>query len=674
MPKKPFKQSKVQRQRLKKKILPFDNNSPFRHEGKAAADELPLTGYRKHRKSLIIILVFGMIGFLTVPNLLLLPSPGIDNSWQVGLNMAKIRGFQFGKDIMFQFGPLGFMYSPVFCQFNIWLISAAFSLFVHLLLIYSIVIMMKKLSASLIDYVLMGITLMLALVIISAETSVEYKLLFSISILLYLSIINQSNPNRLLMLCVFVSFLMAVVSLIKFTAIFISVGILLFMTVLCLYKKRIRPLCCMLLVYTVSVLVLLVLARQKITNFPAYLLNGYEISKGYNYAGIINGRLREVCVGFYAGGLLIFLLLDSILKNKPGLKYFILINLGFVFVSFKHGFIRHDNAHVYIFFANALLFFCSLYIANKKQLSLLSRCLTLILIFASIPFIFKCCKHMLIPHPLGKLKMIGSVASLITDSAAGKAQKLENAKSELRKVYLLNDETIKYIGNMSTDIMPSEISLVYAYNLNWSPRPLLQSYGAFTDKLDMLNSQHFESVDAPEFLLYAFGSIDGRYPLFDEPATFRTILRNYKPVFIDGKFIILRRADTRNWPPSKTVSVLDTETEFGKPISVPKIKNGYLFAKIYMEYNLLGKIAKLIYKPPIIGIGLLADGSVFGHRFIFSTARNGIFLSQYIHGVRDLAAVWNGKPNNNLDAIVIFTQNQHFYDKHIRVEFFEVPQ
>jgi hypothetical protein len=190
----------------------------------------------------------------------------------------------------------------------------------------------------------------------------------------------------------------------------------------------------------------------------------------------------------------------------------------------------------------------------------------------------------------------------------------------------------------------------------------------------MLNSQHFESVDAPEFLLYAFGSIDGRYPLFDEPATFRTILRNYKPVFIDGKFIILRRADTRNWPPSKTVSVLDTETEFGKPISVPKIKNGYLFAKIYMEYNLLGKIAKLIYKPPIVGVGLLADGSVFGHRFIFSTARNGIFLSQYIHGVRDLAAVWNGKPNNNLDAIVIFTQNQHFYDKHIRVEFFEVPQ
>jgi hypothetical protein len=661
MPKKPFKQSKVQRQRP--------------NEGKAAADELPLTGYRKHRKSLIIILVFGMIGFLTIPNLLLMPSPGVDDSWVVGLNMAKIHGYQFGKDIVFTFGPLGFMYSPVFCQFNIWCISSAFSLFAHLLLIYSIVIMMKKSSASLTDYLLMGITLlMFALLITSAETSVEYKLLFSISILLYLSIVNPPSPNRLLILYVFVSFLMATVSLIKFTAIFISVGILLFMTVFCLYKKQIRQLCCMLLVYIISVLVLLVVAGQKITNFPAYLLNSYEVSQGYNAAGVINGPLKQVCVGLYAGGLLIFLLLYSILKNKPALMYFILINLGFIFVSFKHGFIRHDKAHVYIFAANALWFFCSMYIANKKQLTLLSRGLSLILILALMAIIFVSYPHLLVPDALGKLKMIGSVASLITDSAAGKAQKLEDAKNELRKAYLLNDETIKYIGNGSVDIIPTEISLLFAYNLNWFPRPLLQSQNAFTDRLDILDSQHFESVNAPEFLLYAFEAIDGRYPPFNEPATFRTILRNYKPVFIDGKFIVLQKADTRDRPPSKTVSVLDTETEFGKPVAVPKIKNGYLFAKIYMEYNLLGKIAKMIYKPPIVGIGLAADGSVFGQKFIFSTARNGIFLSQYIHSVRDLSTVWDGKLNNNLDAIVIFTKDQRFYDKHIRVEFFEVPQ
>jgi hypothetical protein len=320
-----------------------------------------------------------------------------------------------------------------------------------------------------------------------------------------------------------------------------------------------------------------------------------------------------------------------------------------------------------------------MYIANKKQFPLLSRWLSLIMTCVLIAFIFKQHPRLIIPDVPGNLKMISSALSLATDNAAGKIQKLENVKSEMRNAYSLNDETVKYIGNMTTDIIPTEISLLFAYNLNWSPRPLLQSQNAFTDKLDILDSQHFESINAPEFLLYALGAIDGRYPLFDEPATFRTILRNYKPAFTDGQFIILRKADTCNWPPSKTISVIDTE--LGKRISVPKT-NGCLFAKIYMNYNLLGKMAKLIYKPPIVNIKLIANENTpefefefeCEHRFIFSTARNGIFLSQYIADMENLLAVWNGKLNSNLDAFVIYTENPNFYDRHIRVEFFEVPQ
>lgn len=337
-----FKQDKARKERMRKKMLSFNSKHYFRLKGKTATDKSPLTGYRENRGNLVIMLVFGTIGFLTIPNLLLLPSGGLDRSWQVGLNMARIYGLQFGKDIVFTFGPLGFIYLPIFCQFNTWLISAAFCLFVHILLIYSIVIMMKKLSARPADYVLMGITLMFALSVMSIITSMEYKLLFSILILLYLSTINQFKPSRLLILCVFVSFLMAVVSLIKFNAMVITAGILLFMIVFCLYKKQLRLLCCMLFTYTVSVLVLLVMMRQKITNFPAYLLNSYEVCQGYNSAMIVDGPFRDVCVGLCVVGLLLFLLLNSILKNKPFLKYFILINLSFVFVSFKYGFMRHD--------------------------------------------------------------------------------------------------------------------------------------------------------------------------------------------------------------------------------------------------------------------------------------------------------------------------------------------
>jgi hypothetical protein len=260
----------------------------------------------------------------------------------------------------------------------------------------------------------------------------------------------------------------------------------------------------------------------------------------------------------------------------------------------------------------------------------------------------------------------------VANDDAGKAQILENAKSKMKQTYSLNDETLKYVADMPVDVLPWEISMAYAYDLKWAPRPVFQCYSGYTHKLDMINSRYFESANAPKFLLYAFGSIDGRYPLFDTPATFRTVLKNYEPQFIDHGFIILKKADTRYFSPPKTISVIDTE--LGKSVSIPKTKNGYLFAKIYMDYNLLGKIANLVYKSPGVNIKLTGDRGTFEHRFVFSSARNGIFLSQYIDSAEGLFSILDGKLSNNLDTFVISAENRYFYDRHIRVEFFEVPK
>lgn len=629
----------------------------------------PPIDYQKLRRNLVITIIFWTIGFLTIPDLLLWPKMGLDNSWRVGLNMARVSGLQFGKDIVFTFGPLGFMYDPVFCESGAWLISVIFNLFVHFLLIQTIVVVMKKLSAGLWDYVLMGITLMFALPV----TCVEYKLLFALTVLLYFSIVSQSPTKRLLMLCVFVSFLMAVASLVKFTAMLISAGVLIFMVIFYIYKKQILLLCCMLLSYIVSLLALLFAAGQKISSFPAYVLNSAEISSGYNSAMYYEGPWRDVFVGFFAVGLLIFLMVSSILKNKPGLISFILINIGFLFVSFKHGFIRHD-AHINVFFANTLLVFCIIWIANKKQFTLLQRCLSLALILVFIGLIFKGNQKLIIPDLGGKFKIVRSAATLATMDATSKARLLEGIKQRVKATYSLNNETLRYVDNKTVDIMPWEISMAFAYGMKWTPRPVFQCYSAYTDKLDMLNSKYFESADAPEILLYTFSFfMDKRYPLFDSPATFRTILRKYKPVFIDNQYIVLRKADIDTPPASKIISVLDTE--IGRPIPVPRIRDGYLFANIDMDYNLIGKIAELFYKVPGVKIRMTGNRGTSEYKFIFSPAGNGIFLSQFVGDSGELFNVWQGKMDDryDLDSITIIADSPYFYGKNIRVEFFEVP-
>ncbi|MFA5251638.1 MAG: hypothetical protein WC454_03520 [Phycisphaerae bacterium] len=623
---------------------------------------------RRFLRNFVITIVFWIIGFLTIPDLLILPRTGLDYSWRVGLVMAITSGLQFGKDIVFTLGPLGFMFQPVFGEFNTGLISAIFNLFAHFLLIQTIVFVMKKLSAGLLDCVLIGITLMFALPV----TFIEYKLLFVVTILLYFSIVNQTSTKRLLILCVFVSFLMAAVSLIKFTAMLISAGVLTFMVIFYLYKKQMLPLCCMLFSYIVSLLVLLFAAGQKISSFPAYVLNSAEISQGYNSAMYFDGPWKDIFVGFFAIGLLIFLLVNSIVKKRPGLIYFILINAGFVFVSFKHGFIRHDD-HVYLFFANMLLVFSIIWITNKKQFTLPLHCLSIILMCVLMGFIFRGNQRLIIPDIPEKFSMVRFTVFVVTNDVVSNTRILEDRKRRMRKFCSLSNGTLRYIANKSIDIMPMEISLAYAYNLKWSPRPVFQCYSAYTDKLDMLNSQYFEGVNAPDILLYELYPVDKRYPLFDSPAAFRTILKRYEPVFLDNQYIVLRKTDTYSPPPSKVISVLDTE--IGSPIPVPRIRDGYLFANIDMDYNLLGKIAKLFYKVPGVKIKLVGNGGESENRFIFSSARNGIFLSQYVLDVRELLDVWQGKMDDryDLDSITITADSPYFYGKNIRVEFFVVP-
>ncbi|MDD5011589.1 MAG: hypothetical protein PHQ00_05660 [Phycisphaerae bacterium] len=444
-----------------------------------------------------------------------------------------------------------------------------------------------------------------------------------------------------------------------------------FIIVFCLYKKQIVYLCFVLFSYIVSVLILLAASGQKIGNFPAYLLNSYEVSDGYNSAMGISGPGTQVFIGVCILALFTFLLFYSILKKKENLIYFTLMNAGFVFVSFKHGLIRHDISHIYILFANALLVFCCVYITNKKQLNLLMKSLILILIFVSAVSIFKYSPRKVAPDISGKLRMIGSTLSLAADDAAGRAGVLEEAKSKIRKNIPLQDSTLRYIGNKSIDVMPSEISLAYAYDFNWAPRPVFQCYSAYTDKLDLLNSAYFEGDSAPDLLLYTIGTIDGRCPLFDAPATFRTILKNYKPIATDGKYILLQKTDSQK--PSLSESSLAIESKFGEQIFIPKSKD-YLFAKIYMDYNFLGKIAKLFYKPPNANIILNTDYMRHNFRFVFSPARNGLFVSRTAHTLKDLTDIWNGKIDNNLGAITVTVENPSFYNKHIKAEFFEIPK
>lgn len=622
----------------------------------------------KYPINITIVLVLAAIGFWTMPLLLLSPKSGLDPSWRIGLNLAIMDNFQFGRDIIFSFGPLGFLYMPTFVDFKFWAISFSFTLFIHFLFLSSVAMLLIKSSASWKEYVLIVIALIFAV-----PLYIEYKLLLSVIIALYFVVSDQIQDKHLVYLLPISSFLLGVVSLIKFSATLLSLSVIIPLSGYLIYKKQVKYLFYILIIYSFSVLTLWVLSGQEVSNLPVYFYHSCELAAGYNYAMTLTGPAWHLYIGIFIISTFVYMLIMAAVKHRYNTLMFFLLGSGFIFISFKHGFVRHDD-HAYIFFANILLLLSVMYVATKKDGNIVFRWLIVGISLALVIVIYEKYPSVLEPNVRSKIVMIKSSLSVVNN--AGKRKQVEeDSKSEIREDYTLGEQTLHYLRDRSVDIFPWDISLAYSYEMNWCPRPIFQSYSAYTSSLDLLNAQHFKGEDAPEVVLYSFKSIDGRYPIFDEPVTFEKLLCNYNAQHIDGEFIVLKKKEESSCKAREIFS--SSVARIGEPIKIPNQVGGYTFARIIMEYSWFGKIVNLFFKVSPTYVKFINTNGAISEKFRFipDVARNGIFISQYINNVDDLFFVFSGEidEDSNIKAIIIEADNMLHYEKEVRLEFFSIP-
>src|SRR3990172_4967501 len=94
---------------------------------------LEKTKHRKYLEFILVPIIILTLGIWTMPGLLESPTFGLDPSWRIGLNMAMMKNFQFGRDIVFTSGPLGYIVQPTFVDFTLWAISSSFTVIIHFL-------------------------------------------------------------------------------------------------------------------------------------------------------------------------------------------------------------------------------------------------------------------------------------------------------------------------------------------------------------------------------------------------------------------------------------------------------------------------------------------------------------------------------------------------------------
>lgn len=584
---------------------------------------------------------------------------GLDVSWMYGLHKANLERFVFGSDIVFTYGPLGYLLFPLYITKTLYLRSLLYVLSEHALMFLSIYHYLRYYRSNVMNTIL----LCTSLVIVNQTNLAELRHYLFIFIWVYLYLIGRPDKSRLILLTAFSSIYIYM----KFSYGLITTLLILSLCCCFILEKRYYELITALLSYLFFVF----FAGLFVIGYPPYVVtyiyNAFNIAQYYNYA--MQSGMSE---SYFLWFIFLFWFLYFFMVNRGKMQktniYFAILAFGPLFMSYKHGVTRCDYGTLIDCFSAFSVYFLLLYIMHydkknmyAKSLLLFSIIFLVLVIINQQRFLISAgCGGWSVTGAIdGKINEIKTCLKILNNDSSFDPVKSNNAS--LRQNYNLRAQTIKLIDNKSVDIFDTEQVIAELYGMNWKPRPVFQSYSAYSSYLDNLNAQKILSEDAPSFILYKSFSIDDRFAIFDEPSTLRNLLLLYSKVSEDGEFDILMR---------KTEPVVYTEQAIsshnissGVHIQIPDQRG--LFARIYMDYNVLGNIYAFIYRAPSAKIHFMVNGTEkLNGRLIFANAGNGLYLSAIIPLLT--------KQQNQKIEMFISSNAKLLYKSSIKVEFFKI--
>jgi hypothetical protein len=205
----------------------------------------------------------------------------------------------------------------------------------------------------------------------------------------------------------------------------------------------------------------------------------------------------------------------------------------------------------------------------------------------------------------------------------------------------------------TVDAIPSMQSALIAHGLQYRPRPVFQEYVTYTHGLVARNRAFFQGSRAPDYILMAPGSIDGRHPATAEGAIWPELLARYAPHdIVDGLALLRKRARPLDiaMQPLRTMSATMNST-----VDLAPLPDKAVFAYIDVRPTFLGKLANLVLKSAALHIDVqYVDGIKAQYRFIPALGREGFFLSPLIANAENYISLATGQAGSKPQKVKSF--------------------
>ena len=553
-----------------------------------------------------------------------MPAAGLDPSWSNTINYALTNNFKFGTEIVFTYGPLGSLRFPgyVYAEPTYYpavIISIIFSTIVA----YALFLISKPEST---------LTILIGIGAVFIGLLGDGLMFWYLIPLIFIMLLMREENKRGLIVSLFIVVILAFSILVKFShlpIVFISV---LLADIYFIYKRKLP-------IFTFSLfafwLVIYSLSGQALTDFWSYFWGSFATLSGYSESMNIFGPAKMIYAFLVLFSAMFLLLVFHFYKNL-NIKLFLVSFLASVvlFMAFKQGFVRHDG-HAISAFSGMAIVFGMLFLTYSKLLSsklsyglatgfviLAAASLFEVRAYYSNSSAFKLAYNTAINF---KNRVVNAPAVFSRDRLELLNIRYEQANKKIIEIVDLSS----IVGTV--DIYPWDQSYVIAHGLQFSPRPLFQSYSVYTDELIRNNIEFIKSERATENILFRFQEIDGRLPSTMEGASWLEILSRYDAIDVIGNFLHLKKAD--NPRTFELTNKQHMQGVFEKDIPIPY---NNAFVKINMPKNAFGKVANTLFKTPVIKIQLnFSDGTTQTSRIIPAMARNGFILTPYLSNIID---------------------------------------
>jgi hypothetical protein len=551
------------------------------------------------------------------------PDMSLDRNWLIGLQQAAQDGLRYGHDIVYTYGPLGFLAEGApFLGFTSVLsfLATASAYAAAVVVILAAARRLFPLWVAVLVTVLFGRVL---------GVLGPFEALQLVAFGLALELLRRDRVPHSDLASIVAAAFAAVGLLGKINVgVFVATGAA--VLIVCIWPNRLRGLLVFGAALGAWILGLWLVTGQQLADLVPYVRASYEIVSGYSDSmGVTHGDLWWVVGVFGLLGLLVCLAAYMTARDWPrprqlalGLLLAILL-----FALWKHGFVRDHFGIPFATLAIVLLLVMPTGLGRPATAGALLLGLVAFVVGAQAPP-----EHYLDVVSSARNFTVMARDSLLPwrwDRAASLTQQ------RLQRTFDIPPEVIAAIQGRTVHIDPYAAAVASAYDgFTWRPQPVFQSFSAYTPYLDALNADLLRSDDRPEMILRWFQlrkspagpivfAVDLRDYWFDAPAATLERLCRYREVLATKRWQVLADSGRSCGEPRPIATVSAARGE-AVTVPAPPSANDFVIARVHgADDGLIGRLRATAWKAPEWYVTV--DGKEY--RLVQDTVRDGLLLA-----------------------------------------------